>query len=101
MQYDTFKSQTIACSVIYIPTLILICVLVNFDKSLSYDPQVIFGNSDFNIHIISTTLMGVNSLVLSNSPDIFNGLEKCIDSIRTDSEECNDTDESNHDDTPG
>ena len=81
-QYSTFKCQTIACCLIYIPVLILICVLVNFDKSYSYDPQVIFDNSDFNIHIGVTILMGLISLVLSGSPNVFDGFEKCMQSIQ-------------------
>ena len=81
-QYATFKCQTIACCLIYIPVLILICILVNLDKSYSYDPQVIFSNSDFNVHIAVTILMGLISLVLSGSPNVFDGFERCMQSIQ-------------------
>ena len=81
-QYSTFRCQTVACFIIYIPVLIFMCVLVNFDKSYSYDPQVIFNNSDFNVHIGVTILMGLISLILSGSPNVFDGFERCMQSIQ-------------------
>ena len=48
----------------------------------SYDSQVIFTNSAFNTHVGIIILMGLISLGLSYSPDIFQGFERCLEAVK-------------------
>ena len=82
LQNITFREQTFASCFVYIPTLITILVLVNTRKSHCYDSEVIYDNLEFNTHLIVLIAMGLISAVLSLSPNIFQGFEKCIDAIK-------------------
>ena len=68
LQYYTFWWQNVSSSVIYILALLSIGVLVNLNPSWAYDPNVILGNEDFNVFLITTIIMGVLSLVFAKDP---------------------------------
>ena len=68
LQYYTFWWQNVSSSIIYILALLSIGLLVNLNPSWAYDPNVILGNEDFNVFLITTIIMGVLSLVFAKDP---------------------------------
>ena len=82
LQYKTFKWQTLASCIVYIPTLIVIMVLVNTDRSHCYDSEVIYNNFEFNTKHVMLIVMGLISVVLSFNPNSIKGFEKCLDAKR-------------------
>lgn len=68
IQYYTFWWQNVSSSIIYILALMSIGILVNMNPSWAYDPNVILGNEDFNVFLITTIIMGVLSLAFAKNP---------------------------------
>ena len=48
-QQDSWSFQSIITFMVYIPCLICVAVLINYDKDFDYDPGMIFDNHDFNL----------------------------------------------------
>ena len=68
LQYYTFWWQNVSSSIIYVLSLIAIGALINLNPSWAYDPNVILGNEDFNVFLITTIIMGLLSLVFAKNP---------------------------------
>ena len=68
IQYYTFWWQNVSSSIIYVLALMSIGILVNLNPSWAYDPNVILGNEDFNVFLITTIIMGVLSLTFAKNP---------------------------------
>ena len=82
-QYLTFWYQTIASVVIYVPTLIIIFIIINFDttgfmEQWKCDSQIIFDNYEFKLYILQVISMGFISLILSYSPNFLSGFESLV-----------------------
>ena len=50
---------------VYIPCLICVAVLINYDKDFDYDPGMIFDNQDFNLMFGVVVAIGITSLVFA------------------------------------
>ena len=71
-QQDLWKFQSIITFMVYIPSLICVAALVNYDPNFHYDPGMIFDNHDFNLTFLVVMAMGIISLVLTmimNNPN--------------------------------
>ena len=114
LQYYTFWWQNVSSSIIYVLSLIAIGVLINLNPSWAYDPNVILGNEDFNVFLITTIIMGLLSLVFAKNPSwigLVNSMMKseACQSISTmlnslqelDEEDDNAEEEQEYDDTDG
>ena len=82
-QYLTFWYQTIASVVIYVPTLIITFIIINFDttgfmEQWKCDSRIIFDNYEFKLYILQVISMGFISLILSYSPNFLSGFESLI-----------------------
>ena len=85
-QYLTFGYQTIASVVIYVPTLITIFIIINFDttgfmEQWKCSPHIVFDNYQFILCIVKVISMGFISLVLSYSPNFLAGVESLVRKI--------------------
>ena len=69
LQYKTFQQQSLMSLVVYLPSLCVCTYLINFKKSWSYDSNVIFNNTEFNVAMGIIIVLGVASYVLSLSPN--------------------------------
>ena len=68
LQCYTFKWQNISSALIFIPSLVIIGVLINSIPSWAYSPDIILKNEDFNVVLATTIIMGFLSLPLSVNP---------------------------------
>ena len=68
-QCDSWRFQSVITFVVYIPSLICVAVLVNYDVNFHYDPGMIFDNHDFNLMFCVVVAMGITSLVFSTMMD--------------------------------
>ena len=82
LQYKTFLWQTLASCFVYIPTIIVILVLVNTDRSHCYDSEVIYNNFEFNTKHVLLIIMGLISVCLSFNPNSIKGFENCLDALK-------------------
>ena len=68
LQYNIFWSQSISSTIIFIPTLIIVAILVNTYPCFGYNPNIILRNTEFNIAICTTILTGLLSLTFGKNP---------------------------------
>ena len=64
-QQDSWSFQSIITFMVYIPCLICVAVLINYDKDFDYDPGMIFDNHDFNLMFGVVVAIGITSLVFA------------------------------------
>ena len=64
-QQDLWSFQSIITFMVYIPCLICVAVLINYDKDFDYDPGMIFDNQDFNLMFGVVVAIGITSLVFA------------------------------------
>ena len=70
LQFYTWKFQCIVTCIVYILSLAVVAILINFAQDWKYDEGIIFDNYEINTKICMSMLMGVISLLLSMKPDI-------------------------------
>ena len=63
-QYETFRRQTFAAVLVYVPSLLAMLLLVNTSEKWTYDPNVILGNLDFDLAMASVLVSAFISMVL-------------------------------------
>ena len=85
-QYLTFWYQSIASVAIYVPTLIIIFMIINFDttgimEQWKCDSSIVIDNYEFTLRIFKVISMGFISLVLSCSPNFLSGFESLVKRI--------------------
>ena len=85
-QYLTFWYQSIASVAIYVPTLIIIFMIINFDttgimEQWKCDSSIVIDNYEFTLRIVKVISMGFISLVLSCSPNFLSGFESLVKRI--------------------
>ena len=86
-QYLTFWYQTIASCAIYVPTLISIFLIINFDttgfmeEQWKCDTHIVFDSVEFKLHVLEIALMGFISLILSYNPNFLAGFESFVRNI--------------------
>ena len=68
-QQDSWSFQSIITFMVYIPCLICVAVLINYDKDFDYDPGMIFDNHDFNLMFCVVVAIGITSLVFAMMMD--------------------------------
>ena len=68
-QQDSWRFQSIITFVVYIPSLICVAVLVNYNQDFDYDPDMIFDNQDFNLMFCVVVAIGITSLVFAMMMD--------------------------------
>ena len=68
-QQDSWSFQSIITFMVYIPCLICVAVLINYDKDFDYDPGMIFDNHDFNLMFCVVVAIGITSLVFTMMMD--------------------------------
>ena len=68
-QQDSWRFQSIITFVVYIPSLICVVVLVNYNPDFDYDPGMIFDNQDFNLMFGVVVAIGITSLVFAMMMD--------------------------------
>ena len=68
-QQDSWRFQSIITFLVYIPCLICVAVLINYDKDFDYDPGMIFDNHDFNLMFCVVVAIGITSLVFTMMMD--------------------------------
>ena len=68
-QQDSWRFQSIITFVVYIPSLICVAVLVNYNQDFDYDPDMIFDNQDFNLMFGVVVAIGITSLVFAMMMD--------------------------------
>ena len=68
LQYRTFWWQNLFSTLIFVPTLIVVSVLINKYPRWAYDPNVILKNAEFNILTSSAIVMGLISLIFARNP---------------------------------
>ena len=78
--------QSIASVAIYVPTLIIIFVIINFDttgfmEQWKCDSSIVIDNYEFTLRIVKVISMGFISLVLSCSPNFLSGFESLVKRI--------------------
>ena len=77
IQYYFWRFQCIIASMVFIPSLIVVAILVNFHQGFKYETTgAIFNNHEFNNLICVSIIMGVLSLLLSTKPDFITSIEK-------------------------
>ena len=65
LQHYIFWRQTLVSTLIFVPTLTVIAVLINFYPWWAYDPHIILTNEEFNMVITVMIVMGLVSLIFS------------------------------------
>ena len=70
IQFSTWKFQCIITCIVYIPSLVVVAILVNFVQAWKYDDGIIFDNYEINTNICMSILMGIISFLLSMKPNI-------------------------------
>ena len=70
LQFYTWKFQGIVSSIVYILSLAVVAILINFAQDWKYDDGIIFDNYEINTKICISIVMGIISLLLSMKPDI-------------------------------
>ena len=68
-QQDSWRFQSIVTFIVYIPSLICVAVLVNYNQDFDYDPGMIFDNQDFNVMFGVVVAIGITSLVFAMMMD--------------------------------
>jgi len=68
LQYNTFYCQSMLSIIVYVPTLVIIAILVNFYPCFRYDSNLILNNTEFNIAICISILTGFFSIVFARHP---------------------------------
>ena len=68
-QQDSWRFQSIITFMVYIPSLICVVVLVNYNPDFDYDPGMIFDNHDFNLMFCVVVAIGIISLVFTMMMD--------------------------------
>ena len=68
-QRDSWRFQSIITFMVYIPCLIAVAIVVNYDQNFHYDPGMIFDNHDFNLIFCVVVVMGISSLILAMTID--------------------------------
>ena len=81
LQNYIFRRQNICSTFIFIPVLVSVAVLVNHYESWAYNSHVILTNSQFNISVASTILLGMGSLLLSFKPKWYDMGKSCSNHI--------------------
>ena len=61
MQYQTFRTQALASILVYVPAHVICFVLVNFNETWKYDPNVIMNNLEFNVRVGGLVFLGIMS----------------------------------------
>ena len=69
-QCHLWQFQTLLTFLVYVPTLIIVAILVNFYKGFQQSPGTIYDNQQFNIRVSMSIATGLISLLLSMKPDI-------------------------------
>ena len=77
LQYDTFWYHSIIWMLIFIPTLIVVGFLVNYNPCFGYNPNIILRNKEFNVAIATTIVMGLLSLTFARNPRWLNEVISC------------------------
>ena len=68
-QQDSWRFQSIITFLVYIPGLICVAVLINYNQDFDYDPGMIFDNHDFNLMFCVVVAIGITSLVFAMMMD--------------------------------
>ena len=68
-QQDLWRFQSIITFMVYIPCLIAVAIVVNYDPDFHYNPDMVFDNHDFNLIFCVVVAMGVSSLILAMTID--------------------------------
>ena len=68
-QQDSWRFQSIITFLVYIPGLICVAVLINYNQDFDYDPGMIFDNQDFNLMFCVVVAIGITSLVFAMMMD--------------------------------
>ena len=69
-QFAAWKFQSLISNAIFIPSLIIVTILVNFHKGFVYDEGAVLDNQELTMAVVFSTSMGLISLALSFKPDI-------------------------------
>ena len=75
-QYYFWRFQCIVACIVFIPSLAIVAILVNFYQGFKYETTgAIFYNHEFNTYICFSIFMGLLSLLLSTKPDFIDVIE--------------------------
>ena len=95
LQYTTFLWQNLCSTVVFVATLTGTAVLINCYPMWAYDPHIILKNTEFNITMFTTILLGLMSMIFSINPRWLSWTASCsklisdLETIELDEVDCN------------
>ena len=75
-QGQLWRFQCLTTFLIYVPSLIIITILVNFYQGFNQSPGTIYQNHEFNSKICMSIATGLISLLLAQKPNILDLIGK-------------------------